>query len=106
MREGGELLGSAGLVRGDWSVPRCEIGYWLRTKFIGHGYATEAVKALTQFARRHLRVRRLEIKTDPRNARSVAVAKRAGFKLEATLRQGARDNCGCLRDTLVFVKLF
>ncbi|MBI3850922.1 MAG: GNAT family N-acetyltransferase [Verrucomicrobia bacterium] len=106
LRDGGVLVGAGGLVRGDWSVPKFEIGYWLRTKFIGHGFATEAAKVLTAFARRHLRVRRLEIRIDPRNTRSAAVARRAGFKLEAILRQDARDNRGRLRDTQVFVKLF
>jgi RimJ/RimL family protein N-acetyltransferase len=106
LRNGDVLVGAAGLVRGDWSVPKFEIGYWLRTKFIGHGYATEAAKALTRFARRHLCVRRLEIRIDPRNARSAAVARRAGFILEAALCQDARDNRGRLRDTQVFVKLF
>src|SRR6185436_13194708 len=100
------LLGGAGLVRGDWIVPKFEVGYWIRASQTGHGYVTEAVKALTQFARRHLRVRRLEIRTDARNLRSAAVAKRAGFKLEGQLRQDGRDNRGRLRDTLVFARTF
>lgn len=100
------LLGGAGLVRGDWLVPKFEVGYWIRTAEAGHGYVTEAVKALTQFARRHLRVRRLEIRTDARNRRSAAVAERAGFKLEGRLRQESRDNRGRLRDTLVFARIF
>jgi len=93
-------------VRGDRTVPKYEIGYWLRTQFVGHGYAAEAVVALEQFARRYLPVRRLEIRTDPRNVRIAAVAKRAGFKLEAILLQDARDNRGRLRNTQIFVKLF
>ena len=106
LRDNGRLLGSAGLVRGDKMVPKFEIGYWLCTNFTGQGYATEAVRSLTQFARRHVRVRRLEIRTDVRNTRSAAVAERAGFKLEAVLHQDARDNRGRLRDTRIFVKLF
>ena len=105
LRESDELIGSAGLVRGDRTVPKFEIGYWLRTRFVGHGYAAEAVVALEQFARRYLHVRRLEIRTDARNVSSTAVAKRAGFKLEAVLRQDARDNRGRLRNTQIFVKL-
>ena len=101
-----EFLGGAGLVRGDWLVPKFEVGYWIRTAHAGHGYVTEAVKALTRFARRYLRVRRLEIRTDARNRRSAAVAERAGFRLEGRLRQDARDNRNRLRDTLVFARIF
>ena len=105
-RTDGELIGATGMVRGDWTVPKFEIGYWLCTEHTGHGYITEAVKALMQFARRNLRVRRLEIRTDARNERSASVAKRAGFKLEGRLRRDARDNRGRLRDTLVFARTF
>ena len=101
-----ELLGCVGLVRGDWTVPKFEVGYWLCTEHTGHGYMTEAVKALTQFARRHLRVRRLEIRTDARNRRSASVATGAGFTLEGRLRRDARDNRNRLRDTLVFARTF
>ena len=106
LRQNRAIIGGAGLVRGDWSVPKFEIGYWVQTDFTGNGYVTEAVEALVRFARRHLRVRRLEIRTDSRNARSAAVARRAGFQLEAVLHQDARDNRGRLRDTQVFAKLF
>jgi RimJ/RimL family protein N-acetyltransferase len=106
LRCNGQVIGGTGLMRGDPAVPKFEIGYWLHTAFTGNGYATEAVCAVTQFARKHLRVRRLEIRTDRRNSRSAAVARRAGFKLEAVLGQDARDNRGRLRDTQLFVKLF
>ena len=100
------LIGCAGLVRGDATVPRFEIGYWIHTHHAGMGYATETVLALTRFARRHLGVRRLEIRMDARNLRSARVAKRAGYRLEGILHSDARDNRGRLRDTLVFAKVF
>ena len=100
------LIGCASLVRGDSSVPKFEIGYWIHTQHTRMGYATETVLALTRFARRHLGVRRLEIRMDARNLRSAQVAQRTGYRLEGTLRSDARDNRGRLRDTLVFAKVF
>jgi RimJ/RimL family protein N-acetyltransferase len=44
------LIGGSGLHRMDWSVPRFEIGYWCRTRFVGCGYITEAVPGITSFA--------------------------------------------------------
>ena len=106
LRATGAVIGGTGLVRADWTVPKSEVGYWLHTDWTGRGYATEAVDAVVRFARKYLRVRRLEIRTDPRNGRSAAVARRAGFKLESTARQDAHDNRGRLRNTRVFVRLF
>ena len=106
LRSTGAVIGGVGLVRADWSVPKSEIGYWLHTDCTGHGYSTEAVAAVVRLARKYLRVRRLEIRTDPRNRRSAAVARRAGFRLEVVARQDARTNRGRLRDTRVFVRLF
>lgn len=106
LRETGELVGATGLIRGDWTVPKFEIGYWVVTRHAGNGYITEAVKTLTAFSRQRLNVRRLEIRTDAKNRRSAQVAERVGFTLEATLHRDARDNRGRLRDTLVFAKLF
>jgi RimJ/RimL family protein N-acetyltransferase len=99
------LLGATSLHSIDWSVPRFEIGYWLRSSMEGHGYVTEAVRALTALCFERLRAMRVEIRCDSRNERSAAVARRAGFPLEATLRQHARDNAGNLRDTLIFALL-
>lgn len=36
----GQLIGSSGLHRIDWTVRRFEIGYWLRDSAMSKGYAT------------------------------------------------------------------
>ncbi|HEX5396733.1 MAG TPA: GNAT family protein [Candidatus Limnocylindria bacterium] len=101
----GSFVGSCGLHRIDWSVPRLEIGYWLRTSFTGQGYATEAVRGITDYAFRELDAERLEIWCDARNERSAAVARRAGFTQEALMRHNERDAAGELSDSLGFALL-
>jgi RimJ/RimL family protein N-acetyltransferase len=101
----GSLVGSGGLHHIDWSVPKFEIGYWVRTSRQGYGYVTEAVKRLTTWCFDDADAERVEIRCDTRNTRSAAVAIRAGYTLEATLRRDGRDNAGGLRDTLIFCKL-
>lgn len=105
LRETGFCIGGSGLHRIDWSVPKFEIGYWVRTGYSGRGYITEAVNAITEFAFDLLGARRLEIRCDILNARSAAVARRVGFNLEATLRQDTRDQFGRLRDTHIFSRI-
>jgi len=96
------LVGSSGLQRIDWDVPKFEIGYWCRTSFTGRDYITEAVLGITEFAFDALGARRVEIRCEPRNLPSARVAERAGFELEGTLRNNEVDDDGEPGDTLIF----
>ncbi len=102
LKDSGTLVGSSGLHRIDWSVPKFEIGYWCRTRFAGQGYITEAVRGISDFAFDVLDANRLEIRCDSLNHRSVKVAKRAGFHLEGELRNAEVGPDGSLRNILVF----
>jgi RimJ/RimL family protein N-acetyltransferase len=102
LREEGSLVGSGGIPRLDWAVPRFEIGYWVRRRFEGQGYVTEAVAEMTRFAFERLSARRVEIRTDDRNERSWRVAERLGFRLEGIHRNDERAPDGTLRDTRVY----
>lgn len=78
------------------------MGWWLRSGATGHGYATEAIKALAGIAFA-LGVERLEARTDPDNAPSRALAERAGFTLEE-IRDDAYDRPdGVRRPECVYV---
>jgi RimJ/RimL family protein N-acetyltransferase len=99
------IVGGSGLHRIDWSVPKFEIGYWVRTCFAGQGYITEAVNGIAAFAFDTLSAQRVEIRCDVKNERSVAVARRAGFTLEGTLHNDARDHFGKLRDTHILARV-
>lgn len=98
----GQFVGSSGLHRFDWYVRKFEIGYWLRTSRTGEGLMTEAVKGIVAFAIAELEANRLEIRCDTRNNASIAVAKKAGFTLEGTLRNVNRNDSGELTDTHIF----
>lgn len=105
--EGGEgaLLGGSGLHRIDWTVPRFEIGYWRRSGQGGRGIVTEAARTLAHLAFDVLGARRVEVRMDARNARSLRVAERAGFVFEGVLRQDMLDVAGQPRDTCVYSRV-
>ncbi len=103
-KDTGKFIGGSGLHNVDWSVPKFAIGYWIRTSCAGRGYMTEAVKAITDFAFSTLNAKRVEIRMDTRNARSVRVAERADFTLEGILHNERRAMDGSLRDTKVYAK--
>lgn len=103
-REDQELVGSISLHVRDQAVPYYEVGYWARISTTGKGYITEAVILLSDYAFIHLNAVRLEIRTVAHNQKSIAVAERAGFKLEATLRNACRV-AGHLDDMLVYSRI-
>ena len=100
------FVGGGGLHRINWEVPKFEIGYWVRTSYGRQGYITEFVNGVTDFAFDTFGAKRVEIRCDSLNERSAAVARRAGYELEAILRHHDRHHLtGALRDTLIFTKL-
>ena len=62
-----------------------EIGYTLAPEHHGHGYATEAVRALIDFAYERLDLHSVRAVTDARNTASIRVAERLGMRRVATL---------------------
>ena len=103
-KEDNHFLGATGLHRIDWSVPAMEIGYWIRPDAEGHGYMTEAVKLIAQFAFVHMHAERVTIRCNSKNLRSAAVPPRAGFLHEALMRQERREADGNLGDTELFAQ--
>ncbi len=79
-----------------------EIGYWIRKSDEGKGYVTESVRLLTSYAFERLKANRVFIRCSTRNHRSEAVARRAGFVYEGTLRNSILDADGKLHDTVMF----
>ncbi len=102
----GVYIGACGLHRIDWRIMQFEIGYWIRASVEGQGYVGEAVAGVTRFAFETLNAERIEIRCDSRNDRSAAVARKAGYPLEATLRHNDTTADGsALRDTLLFAMI-
>jgi RimJ/RimL family protein N-acetyltransferase len=95
------LLGGIGLHR---TAASCvlELGYWVQASESGRGYVTEAVEAWTTLALALPGITRVVIHCDPRNAASIAVARRAGFHHRETMLAEAVTPTGEPRDTMVW----
>jgi RimJ/RimL family protein N-acetyltransferase len=102
----GEFIGSSGLHRINWAVPKFEIGYWIDTRHSGRGYITESTEAITNFAFNELQAKRVEIRCDSTNIRSRAIPEKLGFTLEGILKNDSLSvESKELRDTCVFAKI-
>ncbi|WP_028391620.1 GNAT family N-acetyltransferase [Bacillus cihuensis] len=100
------FIGSTGLHRINWNVPKFEIGYWIDTRHSKQGYITESVCALTDFAFDYYQAKRVEIRCDPSNLNSRRIPEKLGFILEAILRNDSISVDGkSVRDTCVFSKI-
>jgi RimJ/RimL family protein N-acetyltransferase len=104
-KDSNDYIGTCGIHRHEWKTPMFEIGYWLRQSQWGHGYMTEATKAVASVALEVLKANRVEIKCDRENARSRRVAELAGFTLEGIIRNAGRDHREQLRDTCIYALL-
>jgi RimJ/RimL family protein N-acetyltransferase len=74
------VVGTFGLMARKWPAT-IEIGYWLHVDVVGNGYATRAVRALTNVALRLDGITTVCIRCDEVNVRSAAVPRRLGFTL-------------------------
>ncbi len=97
------LLGCISLFIRNPLIPFFEIGYWLGNGAMGKGFATEACALIKTIALDFFNAKRLEIRTAKRNTRSIRVAERAGFQLEAILVNERIDKNGELDDTCIYV---
>jgi len=98
----GRYLGGTGLHPHDWEIGYFEIGYWIRVSAEGHGYISESVRLLTDYAFDNLKANRIEIRCDELNVRSASIPKRLGYVLEGRSRNDVATTDGRLRTTLVF----
>lgn len=76
------------------------LGYCLNQSAWGRGYATEAARALLQWAFVTLGLNRVQSETDTRNVASARVLEKLGFEREGTLREDCIVN-GEVSDTWV-----
>ncbi|HEY2478481.1 MAG TPA: GNAT family N-acetyltransferase [Solirubrobacterales bacterium] len=86
-REDGLLLGDTSIWLRSVEHRQVEIGYVFHPDAGGHGYATEAARALIDFAFKDLNAHRVYARTDARNTASAALLRRLGLREEAHFRE-------------------
>lgn len=98
------LLGNASVWLRSAEHRQVEIGYVFHPDAGGQGYATEAARALVDFAFTDLRAHRVFARTDARNTPSASLLARLGMRQEAHFRE-AEIFKGAWGDELVFALL-
>src|SRR5207247_10852540 len=98
----GAAVGGIGVERGHDVFHRsAEIGYWLGEAYWGRGIATEAVRALTEYAFVTFDLCRLHAGVFEWNPASMRVLEKAGYTLEARHRKNVTKDAETI-DRLVY----
>lgn len=86
LKDGSDLIGMISARPVEWRV---DLGYVLGRKFWGHGYMTEAVRAVVAYALSEPKVFRVWAVCDVDNLASARVLEKAGMQREGRLRRWA-----------------
>lgn len=81
------FLGWCSLTRWNPVYRSASLGYCLNDTAWGHGYGTEAARAVLLWAFDTLDLNRVQAETDTRNAASARVLEKLGFAREGTMRE-------------------
>ncbi|MBK8612801.1 MAG: GNAT family N-acetyltransferase [Flavobacteriales bacterium] len=103
--EGGEPAGAVFLKQLDWSVPKCEIAYFVGSTYRRQGFATYGVIWAVDHAFSVLGLDKVYARVDPENKASLSVLESCGFQQEGLLRHDFRTGDGRLLDVCYYGKL-
>ena len=97
----GRLAGAIDLKHVNWASKVAEVGYWVAPWARGRGVASQATRALTEWAIPNHGFERVELFAATGNNASQRAAEKAGFA-----REGVARNAGYLHDGRVDMVLF
>jgi RimJ/RimL family protein N-acetyltransferase len=86
LRKAGYLCGGVGL-KLEPAHFRAELGYWIGVPYWGHGYATEAARALLRYGFENLHLNRIAATHFEGNLVSGKILRKLGMRHEGCLRQ-------------------
>ncbi len=104
LKDGGRLIGGAGLHVSRPAHRTAYVGYCLNPRFWGSSYATEAVRALVAFGFGEQGLHRIFATCDTDNGASARVLEKSGFLREGHMREH-RMQKGRWRDSFIYAIL-
>jgi [ribosomal protein S5]-alanine N-acetyltransferase len=90
LKETGESIGMCGLIHRE-NLENVDIGYALLPRFWSRGYAVEAARAVKEYAKDVVGLKRMVAIVDPANQGSIRVLEKLGLHYEKMVRLSADD---------------
>ena len=100
----GSAVGGCGLWLRELAAGRASAGYSIAPSARGHGFAADALRAVTAFGWSLPGLHRIELLIEPWNTASVRTAERSGYEREGLLRSYLEIG-GRRRDMLVYASI-
>jgi len=97
-----KLAGAVFLKSFDWSVPKCELGYFIDKNYEGRGITSRSIREIINYCFRELKLNKLFLRSAIDNAGSKRVAEKNGFIVEGVLRKDFMTESGDLIDVVYY----
>ena len=97
-----EVIGGIGFIKIE--KHKAEIGYWLGKKYWNKGIMTKAVKLMTDFGFKKLKLKRVYATVFPKNKASVRILEKSNYKLEGLMSKHHKKN-GKYFDALLYARI-
>ncbi len=96
------LIGHVVLTKFDWSVPKCDMGYFIEKTETGKGYATETAKMIAGWAFETLKLEKITMRIWPENHASIAIAKKLSAREAGLAKRDFRSFDGRVLDCVYY----
>lgn len=97
-----ELIGCISAIKIDWTVPKCELAYYIDQKYEGMGFIRESIREVCRFCFTSLDMAKICIRATKKNSRSQKTALAAGFIEEGILKDEFRTGENKVVDVVYF----
>lgn len=97
-----ELIGHVLFTKFDWTVPKCDMGYFIRKGQTGKGLATKAARLFAAWGFSTLKLEKITMRIWPENVASLAVARKLGAREAGLAKRDFRSLDGRLLDCALF----
>jgi RimJ/RimL family protein N-acetyltransferase len=101
-KESRQFIGQISIYNFEESTKTCELGYFITVDQMGNGYATEALRTISQYCFHELQRRSIMLRIKPDNIASKRVAEKGGFQYIGLQAKNFRTYHGAFIDQEVY----
>ena len=100
--EGEQLIGHVLFTKFDWTVPKCDMGYFIEKSYTGKGLGTQVARLFSQWGFANLKLEKITMRIWPENKASIAVAKKLNAREVGLARRDFRSSDGTVMDCVYY----
>lgn len=97
-----KLFGHVLFTKFDWTVPKCDMGYFIEKSQTGKGTGTAVAKAFAEWGFGQLKLEKIVMRIWPGNKASLALAKKLGATQIGIAKRDFRSHDGKLMDCAIY----